>query len=145
MERRLVRSVNDRMLGGVCGGLGEYLGIDSTFVRIFFFILMFGAGSGFWIYLLLWILIPEEGTEPSRDFGERMRGVGEDFTSAVSRPHPKSSLIVGTGLILLGFFWLVDQLNISWLWWWDFDVLWPVLLIVAGGVLLYRWFGERRS
>ncbi len=145
MERRLVRSRTDRMLGGVCGGLGAYLGIDPTFVRIFFFILVFGAGSGFWIYLLLWILIPEEGVDESRDFGERMRGVGDDFTSAVSRPHPKSSLIVGAGLILMGIFWLVDQLNIRWLWWWDFDVLWPVLLIVAGGVLLYRWYNERRS
>jgi phage shock protein C len=114
-------------------------------VRIFFFILMFGAGSGFWIYLLLWILIPEEDATESQDFSERMRGVGDDFASAVSQPHPKSSLIVGAGLILLGFFWMVEQLNIRWLWWWDFDVLWPVLLIVAGGVLLYRWFSERSS
>jgi phage shock protein C len=144
MQRQLYRSKDDRMLGGVCGGLGEYLGIDPTFIRIFFFILIFGGGTGFWIYLLLWILIPEEDMEKTRDFQQRMRSVGEDFTTAVNRPHPKSGLIVGGGLILLGLFWLLEQLNISWLWWWDFDVLWPVLLIVGGGVLLYRWFTERR-
>jgi len=143
METRLYRSKSDRMLGGVCGGLGSYLGIEATLVRIFFFILVFGAGSGFWIYLLLWLLIPEDNMEASRDFGDRVRNMGDDFASAVSRPHPKSSLIVGGGLIVLGIFWLVEQLNVKWLWWWDFDILWPVLLVVAGVVLLLRWFKER--
>jgi phage shock protein C len=145
MKRRLYRSTTDQMLGGVCGGLGDYLGIDPTFVRIFFFVMIFGGGFGFWVYLLLWVLIPVEGDAEPRDFGERMREVGDDFATAVSRPHPKSGLIVGGGLILLGVFWLVEQLNIRWLWWWDFDVLWPVLLMVAGGILLFRWYGERRA
>ena len=144
MERRLTRSKSDRMVGGVCGGLGEYLGIDPTFIRIFFFILVFGGGAGFWIYLLLWFLIPEEDKETSRDFGERVRNMGDDFTKSVSNPNPKAGLIVGGGLILLGIFWLVEQLNLSWLWWWDFDVLWPFLLIIGGGILLYRWFRERQ-
>jgi phage shock protein C len=144
MERRLYRSKTDRMLGGVCGGLGEYLGVDSTILRILFFILVFGGGSGFWIYLLLWVLIPKEGEERSRDFRTRMRDVGDDFTTAVSQPHPQAGLILGGGLIILGFFWLIEQLNISWLWWWNFDVLWPVLLIIVGVVFLYRWFSERR-
>ena len=143
MERKLYRSKSDRMLGGVCGGLGLYLGIDPTLVRIFFFIMVFGAGSGFWIYLLLWLLIPDEDTVASQHFGDRVKNMGDDFASAVSRPHPKSSLIVGGGLIILGAFWLVEQLNIRWLWWWDFDILWPILLVVAGVVLLLRWFGER--
>ena len=145
MNRRLYRSTTDQMLGGVCGGLGDYLGIDPTFVRIFFFVMIFGGGFGFWVYLVLWVLIPVEGDSEPRDFGERVRDVGDDFATAVSRPHPKSGLIVGGGLILLGVFWLVEQLNIRWLWWWDFDVLWPVLLIVAGGLLLFRWYGERRA
>jgi hypothetical protein len=89
-------------------------------------------------------LIPEEGEAQTRDFRERMQNMGDDFTTAVSRPHPKSGLIVGGGFILLGAFWLIEQLNINWLWWWDFDTLWPVLLIFVGGVFLYRWYVERR-
>lgn len=143
MKTRVYRSRTDRMLGGVCGGLGDYLGIDPTFIRLFFFIILFGGSVGFWLYLMLWILVPEEGTAAPGDFGDRVRTMGNDFTTAVSQPHPKSGLIIGGGLILLGFFWLIEQLNITWLWWWDFDVLWPVLLIVAGGVLLIRWFGDR--
>lgn len=145
MAKRLYRSKTDRMVGGVCGGLGDYLGIDPTFMRILFFILIFGGGTGFWIYLLLWFLIPEEGETQSKDFQGRIQVIGDDFSKAVSQPHPKSGLIIGGGLILMGIFWLIDQLNIRWLWWWDFDVLWPVLLIILGVVLLYRWLDERRA
>ena len=47
-----------------------------------------------------------------------------------------------TELHILNFA-IIEQLDIRWLWWWDFDVLWPALLIIAGGVLLYRWVRER--
>jgi len=144
MERRLYRSQSDRMLGGVCGGLGEYLGIDPTFIRIFFFVMVFGGGAGFWIYVLLWILVPERGVEASKDIGDRMRNIGEEFSTAVNQPHPKSGLIIGGGLILMGLFWMIERLNLPWLWWWDFDVLWPILLILGGVVLIFRWYSERR-
>jgi phage shock protein C len=143
MVKRLYRSKEDRMLGGVCGGLGEYFGIDPTFIRLFFFVMIFGGGAGFWIYILLWIFIPEQDSDPSKDIGARMRDMGDEITSAVTRPHPKSGLILGGGLILMGVFWLIEKLNLPWLWWWDFDVLWPGLLIIIGVVLIYRWFSER--
>ncbi len=139
MERKLFRSREDRMLGGVCGGLGDFLGLDATWIRLAFFLLIFGGGVGFWAYVVLWILIPEQGATNSGDFGERLRVVGDDFVKAVNRPHPKSGIIVGAGLIILGAVWLLESLGISWLGWFDFDLLWPILLIVAGIVLLYRW------
>ena len=145
MNKRLYRSTSDRMLGGVCGGLGDYLGIDPTFIRIFFFIMIFGGSVGFWLYILLWILVPEDGSADAGEFSDRFRNLGDDVSTAVSRPHPKAGLIIGGSLILLGIFWLIEQLNISWLWWWDFDVLWPVMLIIGGGVLLFRWYGERSA
>ncbi len=139
METKLFRSQEDRMLGGVCGGLAEFLGIDATLIRLAFFLLLFGGGVGFWVYIVLWIVIPEEGEERAPDFGDRMRRVGDDFVGAVNRPHPKSGLIIGGGLIILGALWLLESLGINWLWWLDFDVLWPALLILAGLVLLFRW------
>lgn len=138
METKLYRSRNDRMLGGVCGGLGEYLGIDPTFIRLGFFLLMFGGGVGFWVYLVLWVLIPERDVEAG-DFKERIRVVGDDFVTAFNQPHPKSGLIIGGGLVILGTFWLLDAVGIHWLWWLDFDYLWPALLILAGIVMLFRW------
>ena len=58
---KLFRSISDRMIGGVCCGLGTFLNIDPIFVRLLFILLLFGAEFGFILYLLLWIIIPEEG------------------------------------------------------------------------------------
>lgn len=58
--RRLVRSRN-RMLGGVCAGLAEYAGLDVTLVRILTVVAtVLGAGSLVVVYLVLWILLPQE-------------------------------------------------------------------------------------
>jgi phage shock protein PspC (stress-responsive transcriptional regulator) len=58
---RLVRSRSDRMLGGVCGGLGKTLGVDPALLRIGLVVLtVLGAGAGAIIYLAAWILAPEE-------------------------------------------------------------------------------------
>jgi len=58
--RRLYRSRDDRMLGGVCGGLGTYFTIDSTLLRVLFVLLALSGGPGVLAYLLLLILIPIE-------------------------------------------------------------------------------------
>jgi phage shock protein C len=61
----LRRSVRDRMLTGVAGGVAEYMGIDPTIVRIGFAILTLVGGAGIPLYLAAFLLIPEEGSEES--------------------------------------------------------------------------------
>ncbi|HEV3223121.1 MAG TPA: PspC domain-containing protein [Puia sp.] len=56
--RRLYRSENDKMLGGVCGGIAAYLKIDSSVVRIIFTLLTLGFGTGILVYLILWVVLP---------------------------------------------------------------------------------------
>jgi phage shock protein C len=57
--KRLYRSKKDRMLGGVCGGLGEYADIDPALIRIFLVILIvFSWGMFLLIYIFAWIIIP---------------------------------------------------------------------------------------
>ena len=58
--KRLYRSRSKRMLGGVCGGLGEYLNIDPVVLRVIFVIVGFLYGASLLIYLIMWILVPEE-------------------------------------------------------------------------------------
>ena len=58
--KRLFRSRKDRILGGVCGGLGNYLNVDPVLVRVVWAILFFAAGAGLLAYILAWIIIPEE-------------------------------------------------------------------------------------
>ncbi len=57
-QKKLYRSRSERMLGGVCAGLGTYFNIDPVLVRLFFVILTLGHGSGLILYFLLWLLLP---------------------------------------------------------------------------------------
>ena len=60
MDKRLYKSSTNRVLFGVCGGLGEYFNIDPTIVRLLFILLVFGAGSGLAIYFVAALIIPDE-------------------------------------------------------------------------------------
>ncbi len=57
-EKKLSRS-NNKMIGGVCAGIAEYLGLDPTIVRIVWILLLFFAGFGILLYLILWIIMPK--------------------------------------------------------------------------------------
>jgi phage shock protein C len=58
MNDKLHRSSSDKMIGGVCGGLGEKLNIDSSLIRLAFVLLFFFGGHGLLIYLILWMIMP---------------------------------------------------------------------------------------
>lgn len=59
MMKRLYRSRTDKKIAGVCGGLGEYFGIDPVIVRIVFVVLIF-MGVGILLYLISWLIIPKQ-------------------------------------------------------------------------------------
>ena len=59
-EKRLTRMEEGRMIAGVCAGLGRYLGIDATIVRIIFVLLALFAMGGVLLYLILWLIMPME-------------------------------------------------------------------------------------
>jgi phage shock protein PspC (stress-responsive transcriptional regulator) len=62
VQKRLFRNPDDRMIGGVAGGLAAYLGWDPTLIRIVLFVLMFIYGITIPFYILLWVIIPEAKT-----------------------------------------------------------------------------------
>ena len=122
-QRVLRRSRTDRVIAGVCGGLGRYLGIDPVMLRIAFVLLVVSGGFGLLLYLIGWIAIPEQAE-------------GEDLGPA---PEPRGDLwwFVGVGLIALGGVLLVDRLVP----WFD-EVIAPLVLVAVGVAVLYR--GTRR-
>lgn len=63
-EKRLTRSMTDRMVAGVAGGLAEYFNIDPTLVRVLFVVFALAGGPGLLIYIILWIVMPESGAAP---------------------------------------------------------------------------------
>ncbi len=60
MARRLYRKQTDKMLGGVCAGLGEYLDVDPTVIRLIFILAALLGGHGILLYLILWLIMPPE-------------------------------------------------------------------------------------
>jgi phage shock protein C len=46
------------MIAGVCAGLAEYLGVDPTLIRLAFVLLLFAGTGGFWLYVIMWIVVP---------------------------------------------------------------------------------------
>jgi phage shock protein C len=57
--RKLYRSRNQRMLGGVCGGLAEYFNLDTTLIRVLFLVLAVFGGTGLVIYVVMWLIVPD--------------------------------------------------------------------------------------
>ena len=120
MEKKLYRSRTSSMIAGVCGGLGEYLKVDPTILRVVAVLLIFAKGIGLLAYLIGWIVIPRRPEmEPEVVTSER---------SELSR------LLPGLALIVIGLIFLVNNL----IPWFRFSYLWPVVLIVLGVALLLK-------
>lgn len=143
--KHLYRSTSNKVFGGVAGGLGEYFAVDPVIIRILFVILIFAGGASILIYPLLWIAIP---AEPIKPFGfSQTADSFTDSAAAESNPlnttppplvidEPKKSngpLIAGSILVVIGLLFLLEKLipNIN------FGDLWPALLIIVGGVLIF--------
>jgi phage shock protein C len=136
-EVRLKRSKSDRMIAGVCGGLAAYLDIDSTLVRLAFAILLFASGIGFPIYLILWVIMPEEDSDDRPDAEVIQKNLGEmgsSIHSGISRLDRQAT--VGLLLVLLGAYFLLTQFG--WLNWISGAVFWPLVIIGIGVYLLIR-------
>lgn len=61
-NRKLYRSANDVMIAGVCSGLARYFSLDATVVRLIFVLLLLLGGHGVLVYVILWIIMPQEPT-----------------------------------------------------------------------------------
>lgn len=76
--KRLYRSRDDKMVGGVCGGIAEYCGFDSTIVRLVAALVMPCWGSGLVAYLVAWVVIPIEPYEDEDAEGQEPSGSTDD-------------------------------------------------------------------
>ena len=60
MEKKLYRSCDDRVIGGVCGGLAKFLGLDPTVVRVIMALAIIVGAMSLLVYLIMWVIIPEK-------------------------------------------------------------------------------------
>ena len=123
--RRLHRSREDRVIAGVCGGLGEYFGVDAVLIRIAALVLVFAGGAGILLYVIGWIAMPE-APEP---------GTPEAVAAAPRAERTSGAFALGLIFIVLGALFLVDEAWSDFLAW---KYIWPVALIVIGAAVLVR-------
>jgi phage shock protein C len=65
MANRLMRSRDDRIIGGVCGGLAQYFNVDPVIVRVIMAVIAIMGGTGILLYLILWAVVPLAPAPPS--------------------------------------------------------------------------------
>ncbi len=142
MYKKLYRSVTDKMLGGVCGGLAEYFEIDPVIVRLIFVLAVIFGGSGILAYIILWIIIPQkpyiitpfnqnnQTTPDSGGTSEEKKTENQNFTmnASLENKESKKSIYAGAFLILLGGIFLLDNFVPRF----DFGDFWPLILIGIG-------------
>lgn len=136
-KRRLYRSVVNRRIAGVCGGVAEHFNIDPLIVRLVWFFSIFAHGVGLFAYIAAWIIIPESHQ-----------------TAAAPLPaKPQNSQYVWGGiLIVLGFIFLAERLDwdflVPWRWhyilpyWFNWGVAFSVFVILLGMMLIFRSSGN---
>lgn len=138
MEPRLVRSEEERVIAGVCGGLAAYLGVDPVFVRLAFVLLIPAGGVGLPLYLILMVIMPSEADVdlPQAEVIEKnIEGLGETISESAdrARQHPRGPTIAAALLIFLGFYFLLENLG-----WISGGIFWPLALILLGIFMLVR-------
>ena len=159
-DKRYVRS-QDRILGGVCAGIAEGLKLDPLWIRLLFVLLVFVQGVGIFLYVVLWLVLPERvegaGTRSGFDSmaadlkrvtGELQTQFGSSRPAAptptsVNPPPPSSGgtetpwqkrpSLLGLMLVVIGLFVLGSNLGVI-----NWAVVWPAALITVGIVLLVR-------
>jgi phage shock protein C len=165
MEKRLYRSNKERMLAGVCGGLGHYFDIDPVIVRLIFIVSIFLGGAGIVAYIILAIVVPAEDsahTEPAQTIKENVQEIkntaetmGKDFHTAINNNektaptnemtrvhedghHRSGMFIFGAIVLAAGIIALLSTVGpMHWAWWFGWDYLWPVILIAAGLLIIF--------
>lgn len=128
-RKKLYRSRKNRIIAGVCGGLADYFNVDPTVVRFIFAAMVFGAGFGIGLYIVLWIVIPEEGSREKSG----VEGMANDVRTVVQEgglSRTNGRTLFALLIILIGVGLLMNQ--IFPMHWFRWDFFWPVLLIVLG-------------
>lgn len=155
MSSKLYRSRSNAMVGGVASGLSEFFGLDATVIRLVWLFTILLGGTGLFLYLIAWIIIPPapEGDpttafEKSEHIRQQVIDTAKDFEAQWKGEHHSSTpeeieqresrrrQALGWILIAIGVLLLARNL-FSWL---AIGHLWPIIIIIAGAVIIMQGF-----
>lgn len=148
MYKKLYRSVTDKMIGGVAGGIAEYFDIDPVIIRLVFVLAVIFGGSGILAYIILWIIIPQKpyiitpfnsesqnrpDTNKNND-EQSTQDAGNNMNAYSLKPKTDKSIFGGAFLILLGGIFLLHNFIPRF----HFGDFWPIILIGLGLAIIFN-------
>lgn len=151
MSSQITRSSNG-IVGGVCAGLAKYAGIDPIIVRIVFLLAAIYGGSGVLLYIVLWVLMPDEKStdkeskkiidKNSKEIKQSAEKLAEKAKSVVNDKSNK--IFIGIAIIIFGSYLLLANLGISR--WINFELFfsmfWPLFIVAIGIILIIKKDGK---
>lgn len=155
-NKKLYRSETHVIIGGVAGGLGEYFEVDPALIRVIFIVLVLAGGSGVFLYLVLWLVLPKKShvkqgaltketlEENARDMEAKAKQVIKKMDESDKKSdqkeidnrqnsQPNRTYWLGFGLIIIGTLLFLQTLNII-----QRGMFWPLMLIMLGLAIIVR-------
>ena len=140
MKEKLYRSRRQRVLAGVAGGIAQYFNIDPVLVRVLFVIITIMHGFGILLYIILWIVVPEEPFEmaykvnpETADSSAQPQDSGEFFAQPV-KSKETGRIIAGVVLIGIGLIFFADRIIPSF----DLGDVLPIAMVLVGVALIWN-------
>lgn len=129
--KRLERNPMNKVVGGVCSGLADYFNLDVALIRVLFVVALLFASFGFWLYIILWIVVPEK--KMNFDYQAQQTAESAANTPVIDEDNKKTTAVIaGVSVALIGVIFLINNfIPISWVW-----KLWPLILVVIGIVMI---------
>jgi phage shock protein PspC (stress-responsive transcriptional regulator) len=140
------------MISGVASGLADYFDVDPTLVRLVFIISALIHGIGIFVYIVMSFIVPiqEKAPESNKAIGKENEGMPDSTSEGAQPPLEPLAAEPGThwrhreqrhtwaGVILIALGVLFLAQNMGFLFWWNWRIFWPVVLICVGALLLAR-------
>jgi len=155
MNKKFHRSQRDKIFAGVCGGLADYFDIDATIIRLLFILIVAFGGSGFIVYLLLWLIMPKSSSEPAiiteekvKEVAQEIRDKAEEFKENLKKEETRHIVhshdsnrrrggLFGWVLLILGLVFLFNSFAPMWMRMHAFSY-WPLILVFLGLVMIFN-------
>ena len=124
--KKLYRSNKDKIIWGVCGGLGEYFQIDSVIIRILFILMLLAGGTGFFLYIILAIMMPSSSKKT-------------DIVEEKKEENTKFKLFLGIILALVGLNIMLSSIfNFNVFYFIDWKIILSLFLILIGLKIIFE-------
>ncbi|MFA5178283.1 MAG: PspC domain-containing protein [Candidatus Paceibacterota bacterium] len=132
--KKMHRSSTDKIIFGVCGGIAEYLEVDSLAIRIIFLFLAFVGGSGIFVYLILALLMPKELNE-KKDISESSKEMNEDLMQSAKEKRFIMCFrnFAGIIIVLMGLSFLFKEIfEVALFGWLQWKTIMALVIILFG-------------